>query len=150
MNPIQAEAIRQAMMAQAAQQQPQVVFLKTNPMAYDSYNGSQKSGGSFLLKALALGTAFIFRRKIFNVTKNYFPEFANGIGKLWRDTKGFVRKFKGSDYLAKGWNKYKEYETAAGNFAKDSFETKSGIVFKNKLSDAWNWLKGLVLKKPAK
>ncbi len=148
MNPIQAEAARQMMMAQAGQQAPQVVFLKTNPMAYDSYNGSKSSGGSFFLKAVALATAFIFRKNIANVTRKYFPELANGAGKLLTDAKGFIKRFKGSDYLATGWHKYTEYETAAKNFVKDGFTTPSGITFKNKLSDAWNWVKGLVMKKP--
>lgn len=149
MNPIQAEQVRQAMMAQAGQQQPQVVFLKTNPMDYDRYYGSGSSGGSLLLKVLALGTAFIFRKNIANVTRKYFPEFANGVGKLLTDAKGFIKRFKGSDYLATGWHKYNEYETAAKNFVKDSFATPSGVTFKNKMADAWNWVKGLVMKKPA-
>ena len=102
----------------------------------------------FFTKVLALGTAFIFRKNIANVTRRYFPEFANGVGKLLTDAKGFIKKFKGSGYLATGWHKYNEYETAAKNFVKDGFNTPTGMTFKSKMSGAWNWIKGIFLKKP--
>ena len=149
MNPIQVEAAKQAMMAQGAQPgQPQFVFLKTNPMDYDRYESSKSSGMGFFTKVLAIGAAFIFRKNIANVTRKYFPGLANGVGKMLTDAKGFIKKFKGSDYLATGWHKYNEYETAAKNFVKDGFTTPSGITFKTKMSEAWNWVKGIFLKKP--
>ena len=147
MNPIQAEAVRQAMMAQAGQQQPQVVFLKTNPMPYDSYGG-KSSGGSFLFKLGAIATAIVFRKNIANVANKYMPNLSKDIGTAFNGFKGFIKKFKGSDYLAAGWRKYVGFETGAKNFVKDSFNTPTGITIKDKIKGGWNWLKGLVLKKP--
>ena len=148
MNPIQAEAVRQAMLAQQGGQQPQVVFLKTNPMPYDSY-GKKSSGGSFLLKVGAIAAAVIFRKNIAKVAKQYMPNLSSDIGTAFNGFKGFIKKFKGSGYLASGWHKYVEYETVAKNFVKDTLSTPSGMVVKEKAKNGWTWLKGLVLKKPA-
>ncbi|MCR4881666.1 MAG: hypothetical protein K6A44_06930 [bacterium] len=147
MNPIQAEAVRQAIMAQQSGQQPQVVFLKTNPMPYDSYGG-QSSGGSFLFKLAAIGTAIIFRKNIANVARRYMPNLSQEIGNVFQGFKGFIKKFKGSDYLAAGWRKYVGFENTAKKFVNDTFSTPTGTMIKDKAVGAWNWLKGLVLKKP--
>lgn len=147
MNPIQAEAVKQAILAQQSGQQPQVVFLKTNPMPYDSYGG-KSSGTSFLFKLGAIATAIVFRKNIANVATKYMPNISKDIATAFNGFKGFVMKFKGSDYLAAGWRKYVGFENTTKQFVKDSFNTPTGITIKDKVKGGWNWLKGLVMKKP--
>ena len=148
MNPIQAEALRQAFMAQQNGQQPQVVFLKTNPMDYDSYGG-KSSGGSLLLKIGTIAAAVIFRKNIAKVAKQYMPNLSKDMGTAFQGLKSFIKKFKGSDYLAAGWRKYVGLENSAKNLIKDTLATPTGVTVKDKAKGAWNWAKGLVLKNQA-
>lgn len=114
-------------------------------MPYDSY-GEKTSGGSLLFKLGAIATAIVFRKNIANVAKKYLPNISHDIGIAFNGMKNFIKKFKGSGYLASGWHKYVQYENAAKTFVKDSFATPTGVAAKGKLKGAWNWLKELVMK----
>ena len=149
MNQIQSEYLRQAALAQQfGQAMPQAVFYRTPAMLPDYYAGATKSSGGFLKKALLVLGAVVFRKNIANVTRRYFPQFAEGVGRLFVDAKGFIRRFKGSDYLAQGWHKYTEYETKAGNFFRESLATETGQKITNKTKGWWDTFKGWIMKAP--
>ena len=147
MNSIQAEYLRQASMAQQfGQGIPVVPFYRTAPMAFDSFGSSQKSSGGFIKSVLLIAGAIIFRKNIANVTKRYFPGFAKGVGRIFKDLRGAAGKLKGSEYVAKGWQKYERFERQTSDFVHDSFKTKSGKKVAKKANELWDWLKGIFLK----
>ena len=143
----QSEYLRQAAQAPQfglVQPQPPVVYYRTAPMPYDSYGGKKESSGFWWKAPLAIAGLVLFRGKIANVTKKYFPGLAEGVGKMLTSAKEGIKKVKGSDYLAAGWHKYVDFEkNTAQYFAK---EGTLGNTVKTKAGQFWGWLKGLVLK----
>ena len=151
MNAIQAEQLRQAALsAQGGFVCPQAVYLKTNPMAFDSYaKQGGKSAVGFFTKVLALGAAIVFRKNIASAARKYLPNATKDIASLATALKGKLSTVKGSDLVAKGWEKYVRYEGQAKKFVSDSLATESGVKIKSQVHRGWDWLKGLILKKPA-
>ena len=150
MNSIQAEYLKQAAISGQLGfpgQQP-VIFVRTPQAQPDSYKSSNKKGsGGFWLKTAGIVLAVIFRKNIASFAKRNFPNITKDISKAFKNFTKFAKKFKGSDYVSAGWDKYVEYETAAKNFVKDSFSTPSGLTVKKKASDGWKWLTGFILRK---
>lgn len=147
MNSIQAEYIRQAMAARAAEYQQQAAYMKTNPMPYDAYAGNEKkSGGGFFLKVAALATAVIFRKNIANVAKKLFPNLSQDAANAFRILKDKFMRVKGSGYVKTGWDKYVNFENSAKGYINEKLATETGQSIVKKTKGAWDWLKGLILK----
>ena len=148
MNSIQAEQLRQALALQGGALTPQqVVFLKTNPMASDSFAGnSKKSTLGFFTKVALVAAAVVFRKNIANVAKKYFPNISADIATAAKGLGEKLSKVKGSGYVKSGWGKYVEYENRAKGYISEKLATETGVKVKNKAATAWNWVKGLFLK----
>ena len=150
MEPIFSESLKRSVVApQVASQQPQVVFIKTNAMGYDSYeNKNKKSTGSLLLKLGLVAGAIIFRKNIANVANKYFPNISKDIATAAKGAKSAIKSVKGGEYIAAGWRKYVKYEGEAKGFIVDKLNNTSiGKTIKKKALRAFVHLKNLVLKK---
>jgi len=146
MNSIQAEQLRQALALQGAlAAQAQAAYLKTNPMANDSYSGNNKKGTLGLFTKIAIvAAAVIFRKNIANVAKKYFPNISQDILTAAKGAGEKLSKVKGSGYVKSGWDKYVKYEAKAKNYISEKLSTETGYKFKKKVEGFWNWLKGVI------